>query len=83
MCCVFVGMKTNEVVKVQRSEQLSPMVLSETCSESCSLHTSKINDEEKALASVRNKQHLEEIGGETKTNTLTKVLGCCRYIKCT
>lgn len=64
-CCVFVGMNTNEVVKIQRSEQQLPSVSSETFFESCSVHTSIINDEEKALASHKNKQYLGEIGGET------------------
>lgn len=79
MCCVFVEMNINE--EIQRSEQHLLSVSSETFSESCSLHASKINDEEKALASNRNKQYLGEIGGETKTKNLTNVLGCYRYIK--
>ena len=83
MFCVFVGMNTNAAVKLQRSEQQLPSVSSQTFSESCSVHTSKINDEEKALVSDRNKQYLEEMGGETKTKTLTKVLGYYRCIKCT
>ena len=79
MCCVFVGVNTNEVVKMQRSELQLPSVSSKTFSESCSVDTSRINDEEKALASDGNKQYLGEIGGETNTNTLTKVLGYYRY----
>ena len=73
MCCVFVGMNINE--EIQRSEQHLPSVSSETFSESCSTHTSKVNDEKKAFASNRNKEYLGEIGGETKTNNLTNVLG--------
>ena len=80
MCSAFVGMNTNRVVKIQRSEQQVPSGSSQTHSES-SVHTSKINEEEKALTSERNKQYLGEIGGET--NTLTKVLGYYRCIKCT
>ena len=78
MCSTFVGMNTNKVVKIQRSEQQLPSVSSQTHSESSSVHTSKINEEE---TSKRNKQYLGEIGGET--NTLTKVLGYYRCIKCT
>ena len=74
MLC-FVGMNTNEAVKIQRSEQQLPSVSSERFSESCSVHT--------ALVSDRNKQYVKENGGETKTKTLTKVLGYYRCIKCT
>ena len=70
MCFALVGMNINE--EIQRSEQHLPSVSSQTFSESCSLHTSKINDEEKSLASNGNKEYLGEIGGETKTNNLTK-----------
>ena len=83
MCCVFVGMTANEVVRIQRSDQQVPSISSETFFESCSGDTSEITDDEKALASDRNKQYLGEIGGETKTNTLTKVLGHYTYIKYT
>ena len=83
MCCAFVGMNTNDVVKIQRSEQQLPSVSSQTSrpSESSSVHTSKINKDEEALTSERNKQYLGEIGG--KAITLTKVLGYYMYIKCT
>ena len=74
-------MTANKVFKIQRSEQQLPSVSSQTVSESCSVHTSKINDEEKALATDRNKQYLGEIGGETN-NILTKILDYYRYIKC-
>ena len=81
MCCAFVGMNTNDVVKIQSSEQQLPSVSSQTLSESSSVHTNKINKDNNALTSERNKQYLGEIGGET--NTLTKVLGYYRCIKCT
>ena len=68
-------MNTNNVVKIQRSEQQLPSVSSQTPSESSSLHTSKIHKDEEALTSERNKQYLGEIGGETNSYTLTKVLG--------
>ena len=67
MCCAFVGMNTNNVVKIQRSEQQLPSVSSQASrpSESPSVHTSTIiiNEEEEALISGRNKQYLGEIGG--------------------
>ena len=72
MCCAFVGMNTNNVVKIQRSEQQLSSVSSQTPSESSSVHTSKISKDEEALTSERNKQYLGEIGGEA--NTLTKFL---------
>ena len=81
MCCAFVGMNTNDVVKMQSSEQRLPSVSSQTPSEYSSVHTSKINKDEEALTSERNKQYLGEIGGEI--NTLTKGLGYYRCIKCT
>ena len=73
MCCAFVGMNTNNVVKIQRSEQQLPSVSSQASqpSESSSVHTSKFNEEEEALISGRNKQYLGEIGGIIKANTLT------------
>ena len=51
MCCAFVGMNTNNVVKIQRSEQQLPSVSSQASrpSESSSVHTSKFNEEEEAL----------------------------------
>ena len=73
MCCAFVGMNTNGVVKMQRSEQQLPSVSSQTPTESSSVHTSEINKNEEALTSERNKQYVRENAGET--NTLTKVLG--------
>ena len=65
-------MDTDEVVKVQRSEQQLPSVLSETF-EPCSVHKSKTNDEKKALASYKNKQYVREVGGEAKTASSMKV----------
>ena len=78
-------MITDAAVKTQRSEQQLPSVSCWTYSESCSVPTIKIDDEEEALASDRNKQYVKENGGETKTKTLTKVLGYYRsqYKKCT
>jgi len=74
MCCAFVGMNTNDVVKIQRSEQQLPSVSSQTSrpSESSSVHTSKFNEEEEALISGRNKQYLGEIG-ETLINFIITV----------
>ena len=74
MCCAFVGMNTNDVVKIQRSEQQLPSVSSQISrpSESSSVHTSKINKDEEALTSERNKQFLGEIGGKEIFSILQK-----------
>ena len=75
MCCAFVGMNTNDVVKIQSSEQRLPSVSSQTPSESSSVHASKVNKDEEALTSERNKQYLGEIGGETSTNKVLVITG--------
>ncbi|XP_015749813.1 PREDICTED: uncharacterized protein LOC107329656 [Acropora digitifera] len=57
---VFVGMNTNELVKIHRSKQLQlPSVSSGIPYDSHSVCQSKTNDDEIALA---NKQHLKEFG---------------------
>ncbi|XP_067020807.1 uncharacterized protein [Acropora muricata] len=58
------GMNTNEVVKIHGSKQLQlPSVSSETPHNSHSVRQSKTNDDEIALATYKNKQHLRELGG--------------------
>ncbi|XP_015768941.1 PREDICTED: uncharacterized protein LOC107347503 [Acropora digitifera] len=58
------GMNTNEVVKIHGSKQLQlPSVSSETPHDSHSVCQSKTNDDEIALATYKNKQHLRELGG--------------------
>ena len=64
---MFVGLNTNEDVKMQRLEQQLPSVSSEA---SCLFHKSDTNDVEKAH---ENKQHVKEVGGETNINTFIKV----------
>ena len=60
-------MDTNEVVK--RQILGSP----ETFHEPCAIHKRRTNNEEKALATYKNKEHVKELGGEAKTNTSMKV----------
>ena len=68
-------MNTNEVVQIHGSKQLQlPSVSSETPHNSHSVRQSKTNDDEIALATYKNKQHLRELGGEIKTSALKKVL---------
>ncbi|XP_015765567.1 PREDICTED: uncharacterized protein LOC107344434 [Acropora digitifera] len=59
------GMNTNDVVKIHRSEQmqLPSAVSSEIPHDSHSVGQSKTNDDEIALATYKNKQHLRELGG--------------------
>ena len=72
---MFVGKNTNDVVKIHRSEQLQlPSVSSEARHDSPSVCQSETNDDEIALATYKNKQHLRELGGEIKTSALKKVL---------
>ena len=73
MCFLFVGMNTNEDVKIQRLEQQLPSVSTEASYDSCSFHRSGTNDKEKALATHVNKQHVKEVGGETKISIFIKV----------
>lgn len=58
-------MNTNEVVKTQTSEQQLPSVSSEISSDS---------HDEKALTTYKNKKHLKELGGETRSSNLKKAL---------
>ena len=67
-------MNTNEDVKIQRSEQRLPSVSSGISFDSCSVHKRKTNEDERALTTYKNKQHLRELGGETRTNNLKKAL---------
>ena len=72
---MFVGLNTNDIVKIHRSEQLQlPPVSSEIPYDSHSVCQSKTKDDEIALATYKNKQHLRELGGEIKTSALEKVL---------
>ena len=73
ICCVFVGMDTNNV-KRQISDQQLPSVSSQTFHEPCSVHKRRTNNEEKALATYKNKQCMREVGGEAKTSSSMKVL---------
>ena len=66
-------MNSNEDVKIQRFEQQLPSVSSEASYDSCPFHESDTNDVEKASAAHENKQHIKEVGGETKINTFIKV----------
>ena len=66
-------MNSNEDVKIQRFEQHLPSVSSEASYDSRSFHESDDNDVEEASATHENRQHVEEVGGETKINTFIKV----------
>ena len=72
-------MNTNEDDTVQRSEQQLPLVSSQACNASCNVHKSETNDVGKALPADGNKQYLEKIGGEKKTNTDTLIKFPCQY----
>ena len=65
-------MNTNEVVKTQTSEQQLPSVSSQISFDSHSVHKSNTNEDEKALTTYKNKKHLKELGGETRSNNLEK-----------
>ena len=68
-------MNTNEVVKTQTSEQQLPSVSSEISFDSHSVHKStNTNEDEKALTTYKNKKHLKELGGETRSSNLKKAL---------
>ena len=67
-------MNTNEAVKTQTSEQQLPPVSSEISFDSHSVYKSNTNEDEKALTTYKNKQHLRELGGETRSNNLKKAL---------
>ena len=67
-------MDTNNVVKKQISDQQLPSVSSQTFHEPCSVHKRRTNNEEKALATYKNKQYVRKVGGEAKTISSLKVL---------
>ena len=58
-------MNTNEDVKKTRKKEQLPSVSSEASNDT--------NDDEKASATFKNKQHVKEIGGKTKISTFVKV----------
>ena len=70
---LLLGMNTKEDVKIQRLDQQSPSVSSEASYDPCSFYRSDTNDVEKASATHEKKQHVKEVGGETKINTFVKV----------
>ncbi|XP_067020800.1 uncharacterized protein [Acropora muricata] len=55
------GMDTDNV-KRQISDQQLPSVSSQTFNEPCSVHKRRTNNEEKALATCKNKQNMREVG---------------------
>ena len=73
-------MSTSEVVKIQRSEQQLPSLSLETSYKPHSVHQSKTEDKEKALAADINKQHLGKVGGETEQDLDEGSLLCKLYI---
>ena len=73
ICFLFVGMNTNEDVKIPRLDQPLPSVSLQASYDSCSFHRSDTNDVEKASATHENKHHVKNVEGETKIDTFIKV----------
>ena len=69
---MFVG-STNEDVQIQRPEQQLPFVSTGAFSEQRCVPESQTNDKKKSSAAHENKQHVKEVGGESKTSIFIEV----------